>query len=291
MLQQLNVSAPIRLQDFLFASFPAMKRIKVKQWMKFGSIQVNGEMVSRHDHELTPGDVVSILSPDEAYVAKTMPKKLRIVHEDEAIIVVDKPVDLLSIASVAEQEKTAYAHLTDYVRKGDPRSRERIWIVHRLDRETSGLMVFARTEEVKHALQEDWDHVDKHYYAVVEGRPKVLKGELRSHLDERNPFIVFSVPEAEHTRPAVTHYEVVDTTPRLSLIRLKLETGRRHQIRVQLTEIGCPIIGDVKYGSGLNPANRLGLHSTYMRLTHPLTGKLMEFESPLPDSLARLFNK
>ncbi|MBL9142779.1 MAG: RluA family pseudouridine synthase [Verrucomicrobiaceae bacterium] len=289
MSQQLNVPAAARLQDFLFASFPAMKKIKVKQWLKFGSVLVNGEGGLRHDHALAAGDVVTILSPDEARVATVMPKKLRIVYEDESIIVIDKPVNLLSIASVAEQEKTAYAHLTDYVRKGDPRSHERVWIVHRLDRETSGLMVFARTEEAKNELQDAWDNVDKHYFAVVEGRPKSPKGELRSHLDERNPFIVFSVPEAEYTREAVTFYEVVDTTPRYSLIKLELETGRRHQIRVQLTEIGCPIIGDEKYGSGANPANRLGLHSTYLRIPHPVTGKLMEFESPLPEPLARLF--
>jgi 23S rRNA pseudouridine1911/1915/1917 synthase len=289
MPQQLNVPAPARLQDFLFASFPAMKKIKVKQWLKFGSVLVNGEGDVRHDHPLAAGDVITILSPDEAHVAQVMPKKLRIVYEDESIIVIDKPVNLLSIASVAEQEKTAYAYLTDYVRKGDTWSHERVWIVHRLDRETSGLMVFARTEEAKNELQDAWDNVEKHYFAVVEGRPKLPKGELRSHLDERNPFIVFSVPEAEYTREAVTYYEVVDTTPRYSLIKLQLETGRRHQIRVQLTEIGCPIIGDAKYGSGVNPANRLGLHSAYLRIPHPLTGKLMEFESPLPDPLAQLF--
>lgn len=289
MPQQLNVPAPSRLQDFLFASFPAMKKLKVKQWLKFGSVLVNGEGGFRHDHPVAAGDVVTILSPDEARVAQVMPKKLRIVYEDESIIVIDKPVNLLSIASVAEQEKTAYAHMTDYVRKGDPRSSERVWIVHRLDRETSGLMVFARNEEAKNELQDSWDNVDKHYYAVVEGQPKPPKGELRSHLDERNPFIVFSVPEAEYTREAVTFYEVVDTTPRYSLIKLELETGRRHQIRVQLTEIGCPIIGDEKYGSGVNPVNRLGLHATYLRIPHPLTGKLMEFESPLPEALARLF--
>lgn len=289
MPKQLTVTAISRLQDFLFASFPQMKKLKVKQWLKHGSVQVNHIAVQRYDHELHPGDTVSILSQMETKTSVILPRKLRIIYEDDAVIVIDKPADMLSIASVAERDKTAYVHLTDYVRGGDERSHARIWIVHRLDRETSGLMVFARTEESKHALQKDWENNEKHYFAVVEGRPKANSGELCSHLDERNPYIVFSVPEAEYTREAITRYEVITVGTRFSLVRLELETGRRHQIRVQLTEIGCPIIGDKKYGSGTNPVNRLGLHACFLRFTHPVTGKDMQFSSPLPDTLAKLF--
>lgn len=289
MPKPLPVTSPSRLQDFLFQSFPDVKKLKVKQWLKHGSVQVNKQVVQRHDHPLQPGDVVTLFSREEVQVKTLLPRNLRIVYEDDAIIVIDKPADMLSIASQAERETTAYIHLTDYVRRGSPFSRERIWIVHRLDRETSGLMVFARTEEAKQTLQSEWENVEKHYYAVVVGRPKADSGELHSHLDERNPFIVYSVPQSDYTREAITRYRFISSGTRYSLVKLELETGRRHQIRVQLTEIGCPIIGDAKYGSGDNPVNRLGLHATYLRIPHPVSGKSLEFHSPLPPVLARLF--
>lgn len=288
MPKPLTVEAPTQLQAFLFAKFPDVKKLKLKQWLKFGSVLVNDEEETRYDHELQPGDVVTIRTEGETKSSQALPRNLRIVYEDDSLIVIDKPADLLSIASNAEREKTAYAHLMDYVRKGNERSKERVWIVHRLDRETSGLMVFARTEEAKLELQDNWESAEKHYFAVVDTQPKQNKGTIVSHLDERNPFIVFSVPKADYTREAVTHYEVIKRD-RYSLVKLRLETGRRHQIRVQLTEIGCPIIGDEKYGSGVNPANRLGLHATYLRIPHPATGKALEFESPLPHALAKLF--
>jgi len=289
MHKPLTVTFPAPLQSYLFDQFRDLKKLKVKQWLKFGSVLVNDKVVTRHDHPLAKGDVVTIRSKVESQSLKQLPRKFRIVFEDDDIIVIDKPTGLLSIASVAEQDKTAYIHLTDYVRGGDEHSDERVFIVHRLDRETSGLMVFARTEEAKQTLQENWDDAEKHYFAVVEGCPKTRTGTLHSYLDERNPHHVYSVPRSEFTREAITHFEVVKSNGKLSLIKLRLETGRRHQIRVQLTELGHPIIGDEKYGSGNNPADRMGLHATYLSIPHPETGEIMEFESPLPPVLAELF--
>jgi RluA family pseudouridine synthase len=211
-----------------------------------------------------------------------------VFFEDADIIVIDKPPNLLSIASEAEQERTVYHQLTDHVRSGNSMGRARVWIVHRLDKETSGLMVFAKTPESKEILQSRWDDAEKRYEAVVEGRLRESSGIFESDLDETNPYKVFSVARSEHTRHAVTHFRVMASTSNRSLVELTLETGRRHQIRVQLAEAGCPIIGDKKYGAKSNPAKRLGLHSSALRFPHPVSGKDMVFTCPLPKELARL---
>ena len=163
-----------------------------------------------------------------------------------------------------------------------------MWIVHRLDRETSGLMVFAKTEAAKRTLQAHWDQAEKRYLAVVEGNPPADHGVLRSHLDESGPFKVHSAPAGERTRHAVTHYRVMKQIATRALIELTPETGRRNQIRVHLADAGCPIVGDHKYGARTNPARRLGLHASFLQFPHPLSGELLRFESPLPRELARL---
>lgn len=282
------VIEPGQLQDFLLGAIPGIKRTKVKQWLKYGAVLVNGEKQMRHDHPLVAGDAVEVRSEAETRAAEVLPASLKVIHEDESLLVIDKPADLLSIASVAERENTAFALLTSYVRVGNPRSPERVWIVHRLDRETSGLMVFARTEPAKTALQRHWDDVEKRYLAVVEGQPREDAGVLESHLDERNPHHVFSVRPSEHTRLAVTRFRVLQRQAKVSLVELTLVTGRRHQIRVQLRELGCPVIGDQKYGAQTDPAKRLGLHACYLRFAHPETDEEMEFHSPLPRALARI---
>ncbi|MBX7206831.1 MAG: RluA family pseudouridine synthase [Verrucomicrobiaceae bacterium] len=288
MPKSLTVRETVELQPFLFASLPEVKKTKVKQWLKHGAVLVNGRRQTRHDHPLAPGDEVIIQSQGESKSSAALPKALKIVFEDAAVIVIDKPAGLLSIATEAESRNTAYARLTDYVRKGNPRGRERVFIVHRLDRETSGLMVFARTEEAKHALQTKWDAAEKRYLAIVERAPDEQEGLLVSHLDESHPGKVFSTPKSETTREARTRFRVLKRGDKHSLVELTLETGRRHQIRVQLSDIRCPIIGDEKYNARSNPAKRLGLHACFLRIPHPVTGKPVQFESPLPDALARL---
>ncbi|MDB6148317.1 MAG: pseudouridine synthase, partial [Spartobacteria bacterium] len=212
----------------------------------------------------------------------------KIYFEDATLIVIDKPENLLSVASAAEPEKTAYFQLTEYVRRGSAHARDRIWIVHRLDRETSGLMVFARTAEAKQMLQSGWDQVVKRYEAVVEGSLSRAHGTFESHLNETNPFKVYSAPRSAGTRHAITHFRVLARGQKRTLVELTLGTGRRHQIRVHLADIGCPIVGDDKYGAKTNPAHRLGLHACGLKFIHPRTQQAMTFESPLPKELARL---
>jgi 23S rRNA pseudouridine1911/1915/1917 synthase len=283
-----TVAAEAELLAYLFATWPEVKKKQIRTWLKFQAVTVNGRPVTQFNHRLRRGDVVAIRSDRFAAPRTIVGAGMKVYFEDAHLIVIDKPSGLLSIASEAEQEKTAYFQLTEYLRHGNPRAKERVWIVHRLDRETSGLMVFAKTPRAKEALQAGWDRAEKRYEAVVEGRLPADSGTFESELNETNPFRVFSAPRSEQTRHAVTHYRVLARSASRSLVELTLETGRRHQIRVHLKDAGCPIVGDEKYGAKSDPAKRLGLHACMLRFTHPETGEELRFESPLPKELARL---
>ena len=281
-------SQPGPLLEQMFSAWPDEKKKQIRTWLKFQAVTVNGRPVSQFNHPLAVGDSVAIRSDRLAAPKTSLPSGIQIFYEDAHLLVIAKPENLLSIASEAEPEKTAYFQLTEYVRQAHPRSKERVWIVHRLDRQTSGLMVFAKTPETKEILQSRWDQFEKKYEAVVEGRLPQETGTLKSDLDESNPFKVFIRPASALTRHAVTHYRVLKNNRHRSLVELTLETGRRHQIRVQLSSLGCPIVGDEKYGAKSDPAGRLGLHSCFLRLIHPVSSQELRFTSPLPKPLAKL---
>jgi 23S rRNA pseudouridine1911/1915/1917 synthase len=283
-----TVQQPAKLLAHCFAAWPEVKKTQVRQWLKFQAITVNGRATSQFDHALAPGDIVAVRTDRFAAPKAALGSGMKIYFEDAHLIVIEKPADLLSIASESESEKTAYFQLTEYVRQNRPRAKERVWIVHRLDRETSGLMVFAKTAQAKEILQSAWDEFEKIYEAVVEGHLAEPRGTFESHLDESNPFKVVSTKASAATRHAVTHYRVLGRSEWRSLVQLTLDTGRRHQIRVQLAEAGCPIVGDKKYGAKSDPAKRLGLHACALRFRHPVTREELRFESPLPKELARL---
>jgi 23S rRNA pseudouridine1911/1915/1917 synthase len=251
-------------------------------------VTVNDRPVTQFNHGLLPGDVVAVRSDRIAVPKTVLSSGMKVFFEDATLIVIDKPENLLSVASEAEAEKTAYFQLTDYVRQGRGNARDRIWIVHRLDRETSGLMIFGKTAAAKQTLQAGWDEAEKRYEAVVEGRLAAESGVFESDLDETNPFKVNSTPRRAQTRHAITHYRVLARAPRRTLVELTLVTGRRHQIRVQLADAGCPIVGDKKYGARTDPVKRLALHACVLKFPHPVTKKELRFTSPLPRDLARL---
>jgi 23S rRNA pseudouridine1911/1915/1917 synthase len=280
-----TVTEPVELLVFLFAAWPETKRKQVRAWLKNGSVAVNGRVITQFDHALRPGDAVSIRPKGFAAPETALAGGLRIRHEDAAILVIEKPAGLLSIATPTEPARTAYALLTEHVRRGNRQSRARVWIVHRLDRETSGLMIFAKTEEAKIALQEGWDAVEKKYFAVVEGIPPEAAGTLESHLDESDAFKVKIVPASTDARHARTHFKLIKKGKGTALLELTLETGRRHQIRVQLADSGWPIVGDGRYGARTNPIRRLALHASKLSFSHPVTREKMHFESPLPGDL------
>jgi 23S rRNA pseudouridine1911/1915/1917 synthase len=283
-----TVQAPAELLAQCFSAWSDVKKTQVRTWLKFQAITVNGRPISQFNHPLVPGDVVAVRTERFAAPKTVLGSGMKIFFEDAHLIVIEKPADLLSIASESEQERTAYRQLTEYVRRGKPHGRERVWIVHRLDRETSGLMIFAKTAQAKEILQGNWEEAEKQYEAVVEGQLREAKGTFESHLDETNPFKVHSAKAGPDTRHAVTHYRVLGRAKGRSLVELTLETGRRHQIRVHLSDAGCPIVGDEKYGAKSNPAKRLGLHACALRFSHPVTRKELRFQSPLPKELARL---
>jgi 23S rRNA pseudouridine1911/1915/1917 synthase len=282
------ITQPGPLLEQMFSAWPDEKKKQIRTWLKFQAVTVNGRPVSQFNHPLAVGDTVSIRSDRFAIPKTTLPSGIKIFFEDAFLLVIEKPTNLLSIASEAEPEKTAYFQLTDYLRQSHTRSKERVWIVHRLDRETSGLMVFAKTPEAKEALQKNWDTFEKKYEAVVEGHLPQEAGTFESDLDESNPFKVFIRPASNLTRHAVTHYRLLKKNRHCSLVELTLETGRRHQLRVQLSAVGCPIVGDEKYGAKTDPAKRLGLHSCFLRFPHPLSKQELLFTCPLPKALGKL---
>lgn len=283
-----TVDEPAGLLPFLFSRWPDAKRTRVRIWLKHQAVLVNGRPVTQFNHPLRPGDTVEIRTDRRTRPRAVIGSGIKIQFEDAHLIVIHKPENLLSIASEAEQEKTAYFQLTAYLRRGMDRARERVWIVHRLDRETSGLMVFAKTLEMKELLQKNWQAAEKRYEAVVEGNLYPDTGVFESDLDESNPFRVRSARPGPMTRHAITHYRVIKRGSGRTLLELKLETGRRHQIRVQLADAGHPIVGDEKYRAKTDPVKRLALHACALRFRHPQTGKELEFESPLPKELAKL---
>jgi 23S rRNA pseudouridine1911/1915/1917 synthase len=282
-----TVTTSSTLLPFLFEAFPEAKKTKVRQWLKHGSVQVNGSSITQFDHALSAGDKIAI-RPQKKPVEEVspLPPGLKILHEDASLLVVEKPAGWLTIAKDSGKGRNIYSVLMDHVRSVTPKLR--VWIVHRLDRETSGLIVFAKTEEAKRTLQENWQDFDKRYLAITEGIPAKPEGTFRSHLDESNPMRVYSAAASEDTREAVTHYRVLKRGAGRALVELNLDTGRRHQIRVQLSDAHCPVLGDVRYGAKSNPAERLALHASQLVFKHPDDGRKMRFESPLPKNLASL---
>lgn len=213
---------------------------------------------------------------------KHQPKGLTILYEDHDIIVVDKIAGLLTMATEREKQKTAYFLLTDYVRKGIQRSKNRIFIVHRLDKDTSGILVFAKNAKAKHYLQEHWQYFSKTYYAVVHGKLEEKESIISSELAENRDHRVSSKDDSDNAKFSKTRYKVVVEAARYSLLEIHLLTGRKHQIRVHFSEHGHPIVGDKIYGNKDKGAQRLALHSGSLTIRHPSTQDDMTFETEIP---------
>ena len=262
-----------------------------KRWMTEGRVSVGGRVVRRGDVPLAADDRVELGVPP----GPSFPSGLGLVHEDEDLIVVDKPPGLLTIATERERERTAYRLLADYVgsygpsRGGKGRGAPRLFIVHRLDRETSGLLVFAKSPAAKRRLQSQFEArtVERRYVSVVEGRMGDERGTLRSRLREDRALSVRPTRDRSSGREAITDYRVIARGPSTTLVELSLMTGRRGQIRVQLAALGHPIVGDRAYGGARDPLRRLCLHATRLTFAHP-RGHRVSFESPAPATFARL---
>lgn len=284
-----NVTETVELMKFLIAQMPHKNRNNIKTILKKKQVLVDGRSVTQFNHPLKPGQKVE-LSTAPAPVGKTM-KGIRVVFEDKDLIVVNKNAGLLSMATDKVKRDTVYSRLSEYVKAENKDNK--IFIVHRLDRETSGLMMFAKSQEMKTLLQESWKEtiVDRSYLALIEGQLDNPEGTISSYLFESKVFIVYSTQDPEKGKPAVTHYTTKKSNEQYSLLKVNLETGLKNQIRVHLQDLKHPIVGDKKYGSNANPIGRLGLHAWVLAFTHPITKKKVRFETSVPGSFLKVFKQ
>ena len=220
--------------------------------------------------------------------AKHQPKGVTVLYEDQDVIVVEKPSGLLTMGTDRDKSRTVHTILNEYVRKGNPRSRNRVYIVHRLDRETSGILIFAKSEPAKIFLQGHWQETDKRYLTVVHGSVAPKAGTISSYLAENSAFTVYSTPDPALGKLSHTEYTVLKEAKGFSLLEINLLTGRKHQIRVHLSEKGHPVVGDRKYGKGNEVHGTLALHARSISFTHPVSGKRLAFETRIPDYFTRL---
>lgn len=275
------VKEPIELLAFLLQEKVKNSRNSVKSVLSRGQVIVDGKVIKQHNYPLMPGQTVGIVA-NKVAIKENALIGISILHEDEDIIVINKEAGMLSMASKNENDLTAYRQLTTYVKEDNQKNR--IYIVHRLDRDTSGVMLFAKSEAVKTALQEKWSDVVKEriYTALVEGVVRKEEGTISSWLTENKAMRVFSSPVDNGGKHAVTHYKKIRSNEQFSLLEIQLETGRKNQIRVHMEEMGHPVVGDKKYGSRINPLKRLGLHATTLALVHPRTGEVVRFQAKVP---------
>lgn len=300
-MRNFQVSKKSELLSFLFQALSDTKKTRVRQALKFGSVTVNGRVVTQFNHALRPGDKISIDRPSRAVRTPEPLFDVKIIYEDEAILVADKPSGLLTIATEKIKMHTAFYAVSQHLKqtaaperqKAFPNSRKNLFLVHRLDKETSGLLVFAKSAADKEDLQNQWREkfVQKKYFAVVEGVPKEKTGTIRSFLRENKFLRVYTTNRREMGEEAVTHYSVVRSTPSHSLVEVAIETGRKHQIRVHFSEMGHPVAGDRFYGAKTDPAGRLALHAFELIFRHPVSGKKVRFESPLPGKLGNIMKE
>ena len=278
--RRLTVTEEGTLLPFLLETLKEQSRSSVKAMLGHGQISVNRRVTRQFDTALKPGDVVGV-NYGRGQVEFKNPL-LRIVWEDDDLIVVNKKEGLLSISTDRVKERTAYHLLNEYVKQSDPRNR--IYILHRLDRDTSGLMMFAKSPAIKEQLQSNWSNAItmRTYVAVVEGRPEKDTDLIVSNLTENRKMQVYVTMEGDG-KEAITRYKVLQSNAAYALLELELETGRKNQIRVQMQSIGHPIAGDTKYGAETNPARRLLLHARRLYFIHPRTGEEMRFETRIPD--------
>jgi RluA family pseudouridine synthase len=222
---------------------------------------------------------------------RPLDRGLVLLYEDQDLLVVDKPAGLLTIGTATDRTRTAYFILTDYVRQGRARSRNRVFIVHRLDRETSGILVFAKHETAKLRLQGAWDETEKKYLAVVHGRCEKTSETITSYLAENKAHVVYSTSDPAKGKLSHTAYRVLRQTRDFALLEVDLLTGRKNQIRVHLAGIGHPIVGDRKYGQSTGPSRRLALHAQSISFKHPMSGKPLSFAAKVPGYFQELVGR
>lgn len=256
------------LNDGLSNSF---KRGKIKSFLEHSQVSINGVVTTKYNYPVQKGDSVSVcLTP-----SNNIKIPFEVIYEDDYLIAINKPSGLLSVATDSEKENTAFRILKECGKT--------VFVVHRLDRDTSGVLLFAKRREVKEKLQKNWDRtLYREYIAVCEGVFKEKSGRAESYLKESKTHIVYSDKFGKNGKKAITNYEVIKTSKKYSWLRINIETGRKNQIRVAMKDLGHPIAGDKKYGALTNPFKRLGLHASMLKIIHPVTEKVVTFEAKIP---------
>ena len=281
-----TVAEATTLLPFLLVHIKGKSRNNVKSLLSRKLVTVDGRPTSQFDTPLAPGQVVTILSvPAPKSGALPFP----LLYEDEHLIVVNKPAKLLSVATDKEKTRTAYHIVTDYVKS--QHIDNRIYVLHRLDRDTSGVLMFARDLETKELFQTKWNEIitRRGYRALVEGTPQPDRDTIRSYLVETRTHMIFSGAPGPGAKEAVTNYQVLKSGGGYSLLDISIDTGRKNQIRVHMKELGCPIAGDKQYGAHTNPIGRLCLHANELSFVHPATGLPITFTAKTPRDFNRVF--
>ncbi len=281
-----TVAEATTLLPFLLETLKGKSRNNVKSLLSRKLVTIDGKPTSQFDTPLSPGQVVTILSvPAPRQDALPFP----LLYEDEHLIVVNKPAKLLSVANEKEKNRTAYHMVTDYVKT--QHIDNRIFIIHRLDRDTSGVLMFAKDAHTKELFQANWNRIitRRGYQAVVEGVPRRASDTIRSHLVETKTHLIFSGEPGPNSQEAITHYKMLKAGSGYALLDISIDTGRKNQIRVHMAEMGNPVAGDKQYGANTNPIGRLCLHANELSFTHPETGKAMTFIAKTPRDFNRVF--
>lgn len=280
-----RVDEPDELMAFLMKKMDGISRTKVKHLLSSRAIQVDNVITTQHDFPLKQGMKVQ-MSRSKNNKGFRHPL-LKLVYEDAYLIVVEKKEGLLSVGTENQKERTVQHILNEYVKRERPKNR--IYVVHRLDRETSGLMMYAKDEKTQHSLRDNWQKAvtDRRYVAVVEGRMEEKEGTVRSWLTDRKSHVSSSDYD-DGGKYSITHYQTIKCHNDYSLIELYLETGRKNQIRVHALRLGHPVAGDFRYGAQTDPLRRLALHAFKLCFHHPVTGEFMEFETPYPKAFKDL---
>jgi 23S rRNA pseudouridine1911/1915/1917 synthase len=268
------------LLDTLAVMYPDSSKTTLRQLLQSGRVRVNGEVEKNARRDVDEGELIEI---GQKSIQPVLPPGLAILHEDDDVLVVLKANGLLTVATERERETTAQAYLNAYLKE---KGEDRVHVVHRLDRETSGVLIFAKNFEAREKLKEKFavHDVERVYIAVIEGELDPPQGTFRSYLRERKDLRMESVELHPDAKLAVTHYRTIESNGRYSMLEIRLETGRKNQIRTHLAEAGHPVVGDRLYGSTINPLGRLGLHAKLLGFDHPTTGQRMVFTAPLPKS-------
>lgn len=285
-IETYTTAEPAALLPFLIAAMPQRKRTSVKELLKHRQVAVNGIPVTLHSTPLNPGDKVEVNLTREFRIFSN--RRVRLVYEDDDIIVIEKGYGLLSMSNDRIKEGTAYTIVRDYLKWKDPRNK--VFIVHRLDQHTSGLMMMAKNPQAKDAMQHNWNNMvlSRKYIAVVEGEVPDDEGVIRSLLAENSRHEVYVTDNPDEGKPAMTRYKVIKRGNGHTMLEVELDTGRKNQIRVHLKHMGFPIAGDRKYGARSSIIHRLALHALTLRFVHPVTRRDMNFTTPVPGSFWKL---